>query len=170
MISKGIYPYDYIDTYDKLYETKLPSIDKFYSKFSNTHCDKKDYEIAVKVWNLFNCQNLLDYHNIYLKGDVLLLADIWENFKNVCYQIYGLDASYYYTAPSLSWSAFMKFTTEYYRKKDKDFKIELITNNDMYLLFENAIRGGLSQISKRYAKSNHDGLANYDKSNPDEHI
>jgi hypothetical protein len=108
----------------------------------------------------------MDYHNLYLTSDVLLLADIWENFRKVCYKIYKLDVCYYYTAPGLSWDAFLKHTCEH----RKDFYIELLTDMDMYLLFEKSIRGGLSQISKRYAKANHKELSDYNPNAIDEYI
>ena len=97
----------------------------------------------------------MDYHNIYLMADVLLRADIWENFKKVCYKIYKLDVSYYYTSPGLPWDSFLKYTDEYYMKTYKNhFEVELITDIDMYLFIESSICGGLSQISKRYAQAN----------------
>jgi hypothetical protein len=101
----------------------------------------------------------MDYHNLYLITDVLLLADIWENFRSVCYKIYSLDPNYYYTAPGLSWDAMLKHCKE----NDKDFCLELITDPDMYLMFESGIRGGLSQISKRYAKANHPELKDFNE-------
>lgn len=171
MIQKGIYPYDYITSYDVLHEKELPSIDKFYSKLNDTSCSEESYEKAKIVWNTFQCKSFMDYHNLYLTSDVLLLADIWENFKNVCYKIYKLDVSYYYTSPGLSWDAFLKHTQEEYKtKKGIDFEIELLTDESMYLFVENNIRGGLSQISKRYAKANHQGLSSYDKTKMDEYI
>ncbi len=85
--------------------------------------------------------------------------------------IYKLDVSYYYTAPSLSWDAFLKHTQEEYQRLHKrNFEIELLTDMDMYLFVENNIRGGLSQISKRYAKANHKGLSNYNPKAIDEYI
>ena len=170
MIKKGVYPYDYINNYSKLSELKLPSIEHFYSRLNNTQCSQKDYNQAQKVFKLFNCKSILDYHNIYLISDVLLLTDVWENFKGTCYKIYGLDASYYYTAPSLSWSSFMKHTTEEYKNNNKNFQIELITDPDMYLMWESSIRGGLSQISKRYAKANTKSCFDYDKNESESSI
>ncbi|MEI7504562.1 MAG: hypothetical protein WCJ61_14890 [Paludibacter sp.] len=110
MTQKGIYPYDYITNFDKLKERRLPNIKNFYSKLNNKECSKEDYNNAVNVWCTFNCKTLLDYHNIYLVSDVLLLSDIIDNFRAVCYKNYGLDCSYYYTAPGLSWDAMLKFT------------------------------------------------------------
>ena len=141
--------YEYIDNYNKLHETQLPEQNKFYSSLNNSRCNDEDYQRAIIVWNTFNCNTILDYHNFYLQADVLLLADIWENFKKVCYNIYKLDVYYYYTSPGLSWDSFLKYTDEYYMKTyKKHFEIELITDMDMYLFIESSICGGLSQISK----------------------
>jgi len=154
MIQKGIYPYDYISAYEKLNETQLPSIYDFYSHLTNEPCNKKDYERAQIVFKHFNCKSILDYHNLYLTSDVLLLADVFEAFKTTCYRIYGLDPAYYYTSPGLSWDAFLKHTTEEYLKNKTNFEIELLTDLEMVEMFESGTRGGLSQISKRYAKAN----------------
>jgi len=159
MTQKGIYPYEFMNNYNKMFVDKLPPIDRFYSSLHKERCKPEDYERAKKVWQMFDCKQFIDYHNLYLTVDVLLLADIWENFRNVCYKIYELDPNYYHTAPSLSWDAMMKHCTE----NDKTFALELINDPDMYLMFEQGIRGGLSQISKRYAKANHPELKDYNK-------
>ena len=112
MLKKGIYPYDHIQSYEILNQTTLPPRKAFYSKLSNKKCGKEEYQQAEKVWKLFNCKTFMDYHNLYLTSDVLILADVWENFKLVCKKIYGLDCSYYYTAPGLSWDAWLKHTNE----------------------------------------------------------
>ena len=109
MTSKGIYPNEYVNNYNKLYETQLPPQDAFYSSLNNSLCSDKDYKSVMNVWNMFNCNTLLDYHNLYLIADVLLLSDIWQNFKTVCYNIYNLAVSYYYTSPGLAWGAFLKY-------------------------------------------------------------
>ena len=152
MTKKGIYPYDYITSFDKLNERRLPYRKDFYSKLSNKECSQEDYHNAIKVWFKFKCKTLLDYHNIYLVSDVLLLSDIWENFRYVCYKNYGLDCEYYYTAPGLSWDAMLKFT---------GIELELITNIDKYLFVEKGVRGGISQISKRYAQANNKYMNDY---------
>ena len=129
------------------------------------------YDKAQIVWNKFNCTTLLDYHNLYLISDVLLLADVWENFRKTCFKIYGLDPNYYYTAPGLSWDAFLKHANEEsLRKHGKPFEIELLTDIDMFQMFESGIRGGLSQISKRYAKANNKYMTTYDKTLIQEYI
>ena len=85
MISKGVYPYEYINKYEKLNETQLPPQELFYSSLNNSHCSDEDYNRAIDVWDTFQCEKILDYHNLYFVVDVLLLSDIWENFKKVCY-------------------------------------------------------------------------------------
>ena len=161
MIQKGIYPYDYIDTYEKLLESKLPKKKCFNNRLTSSKCSDKDYEQAQLVWNTCKCYNFMDYHNIYLKSDVLLLADVWENFREVCFTNYKLDANYYYTAPSLSWDAMLKLTK---------VELELITDIEQYLFIESGIRGGMSQISKRYAKANNDKIKEYEKTKELSHI
>ena len=88
MTEKGIYPYEYITSYNVLNEPNLPPIKNFYSKLAGKGCSEKDYNKALTIWETFGCQSILDYHNLYLTTDVLLLADIWENFRKVCYKIY----------------------------------------------------------------------------------
>jgi hypothetical protein len=161
MIQKGVYPYDYIDNYERLNESKLPKKKKFYSKLNYSDCSDEDYNRAQKVWKHFKCQKLMNYHNLYLKSDVLLLADIWNNFRNVCYENYKLDCTYYYTAPSLSWDSMLRKT---------NIKLELLTDIDMVNFVENGIRGGLSQISKRYAEANNKYMKNYDTEKEDSYI
>ena len=117
----------------------------FYSKLYNASCSDEDYQQALKVWDTFKCKTFLDYHNIYLQSDVLLLADVWSAFRETCYKNYNLDCLYYYTAPGLSFDAMLKFTK---------IELELFTEIEMYEFCEQGIRGGLSQISKRYAKAN----------------
>lgn len=161
MTSKGIYPYDYIDSYDRLNETQLPPRQAFYSRLYGSDCSVKDYKQAEKVWEHFHCNTLLDYHNLYLKSDVNLLADIIHNFRNACFENYKLDFCYYYTAPGLSFDAMLKMTK---------IELELLTEQEMYEFCESGIRGGLSQISTRHAVANNKYMKNYDESKPDSSI
>ena len=88
---KGVYPYDYVTSIDKLKETKLPPKEDFYSKLNDEEISDEDYQHVIKVWNTFDCQTLQDYHDLYLKTDVLLLADVIENFRKTCLKHYKLD-------------------------------------------------------------------------------
>ena len=110
MLKKGIYPYEYMDSQKKLTETKLPPIEKFYSSLSDSGISDKDHEHARNVWKTFNCKTLADYTELYCKSDVLLLADVFENFIDVSLKKYGLDPSYYITSPSLAFDAMLKMT------------------------------------------------------------
>ena len=142
---KGVYPYEWLDSIDKLNETRLPPKKAFFSKLNGEGISDKDYEHAQKVWKTFDMKTMRDYHNLYNKTDVLLLADVFENFRKVCKKNYDLDPCWYYTAPGLSWDACLKLTK---------IKLELLTDPDMLLMFEKGIRGGISMISTRHGKAN----------------
>ena len=131
--------------FDKLSTTEIPTKTCFYSKLNDEHISEEQYEHAQNVWNEFGCKTMRNYHDLYLKTDVLLLADVMENYRDICIGNYGLDPLWYYTAPGLAWDAALKIS---------DIKLELLTDPDMYLMVEAGIRGGISTITKRYAKSN----------------
>ena len=158
---KGVYPYDYVTSIDKFKETKLPPKEAFYSKLLNEEISDEDYQHALNVWNTFNCQTLQDYHDLYLKSDVLLLADVFENFRKTCLKYYELDPCHYYTAPGLAWDACLKLTKQ---------ELQLLTDYDMLMMFEKGIRGGISHISKRYAEANNKYMKDFDKTKPSTYI
>ena len=141
---KGVYPYEYMDGFERLEETSLPPKEKFFSKLSNENISDTDYERAWNVWNTFNMKTMRNYHDVYLITDVLLLTDVMENFRKVCKTNYGLDPMWYYTAPGLAWDAALKLT---------GVELDLISDPDMYLFIEKGIRGGISTITKRYARA-----------------
>ena len=150
---KGVFPYEFMSDFGKLNVSKLPPKSKFYSRLNDSNITDEEYEHAQNVWKEFNCKTMMDYHDLYLKTDVLLLADVMENYRNVCIDNYGLDPLWYYTAPGLAWDAALKISK---------IELELITNPDMYLLVENGIRGGISTIMKRYAKANNPYANDFD--------
>ena len=98
---KGVYPYDYVDSLKRLCETQLPPKETFYSKLNDERISDEDYEHAQKLWEAFDCKTLKDYHDLYLESDVLLLADVFETFRDVCMTNCELDPACYYTAPGL---------------------------------------------------------------------
>ncbi|KAG1651860.1 hypothetical protein GQR58_026696 [Nymphon striatum] len=160
LLRKGVYPYDYMDSLAKLDETSLPPKNAFYSKLNDSNISDDDYKHAQSVWNIFKMKSMRDYHDIYLKTDVLHLADVFENFRDVCLQNYILDPAWYYTAPGLAWDAALKIT---------GVELELLSDPDMLLFIEKGIRGGISMISHRYGKANNKYM-DYDKDKPTKHL
>lgn len=154
---KGVFPYDYLCEAAKLDETVLPSIEEFYSKLKDESISQYEYEHAQKVWDTFNIKTLGQYSDLYMKIDVLLLSDIFENFRDLTMKIYGLDAVCFFTAPGLSFSAALKVT---------GIRLQLLTDIDMVLFFEGAIRGGLTQASLRYVEANNKFMNTFDDSKP----
>ena len=154
---KGVYPYEYMDSLERFKENKLPPKKSFYSRLTGEDISDEDYEHAKKVWEIFELEHFQDYHNLYNETDVLLLADVFEKFRNICMENYKLDPAHYYTAPGLSWDACLKMT---------NVKLELLADVDMLLMVEKGIRGGVSMISNRYGKANHKYMG--DKFNPSE--
>ena len=151
---KGVFPYEFMTDFSKLSATSLPPKEAFYSQLTDSHISDEDYAHAKNVWRVFGCKTMRDYHDLYLKTDVLLLADVMTEFRKTCKNAYGLDALYYYTSPGLAWDAMLKHT---------GIELDLISDPDMYLMVERGIRGGVSTIMKRYAKSNNKYVKGYDK-------
>ncbi|CAI6375326.1 unnamed protein product [Macrosiphum euphorbiae] len=125
---KGVYPYEYTDSWSRLDEERLPRKRDFYSTLNESGIKEEEYTHAKEVWDHFGCKTLGEYSDLYLKIDVLLLADVFENFRDVCIKTYNLDAAYYFTAPRLSFDAMLKFTGK---------KLELLSDYDMLLMYEN---------------------------------
>ena len=153
---RGVYPYDYVSSMEKLSETQLPPKEEFYSKLNDEGISDDDCQHAINVWNTFKCKTIRDYHDLYLKSDVLLLSDVFENFRKTCLKHYNLDPAHYYTSPGLAWDACLKETGH---------ELQLLHDYDMLMMFERGIRGGISHISKRHAKANNKYMVDY---NPDE--
>ena len=110
LIRKGIYPYEYMDSWDKFKETSLPDFRSFYSNLNMSGVSDGDYKHARRVWREFEIRNMGEYHDLYLRTDVILLANVFESFRRVCLENYGLDPSHFYTAPGLAWKACLKKT------------------------------------------------------------
>ena len=142
---KGFYPYEYMDSLERFKENKLPPKEAFYSRLTGEGISNEDYERVKKVWKVFGMKTLQDYHDLYNVTDVLLLADVFENFRNICLDNYKLDPAHYFTAPGLAWDACLKIT---------GVELELLSDIDMLLMIEKGIRGGVSMISNRHGKAN----------------
>jgi hypothetical protein len=158
---KGIYPYDYLDSEDKMNETNLPTKDRFYSKLNKSHITDEEYNIALGVWNTLKEKTLRQYTKTYMKLDVLLLADIFENFRKICFKTYEMDPLHFCTSPSLSWNAMLRKT---------QIELPLITYYDIYMKFEQNIRGGVSFIGHGHSIANNPYMENFDPNKPIKYI
>ncbi|GFU77872.1 uncharacterized protein TNCV_1138801 [Trichonephila clavipes] len=158
LLRKGVFPYDYFDSFEKCKDSCLPPISKFYNKLNEEAISVEDYNHARKVFNEFHLNNLGEYCDLYVKTDVLLLTDLFENFRKICMQTYKLDPCWYFTTPALSWDAMLLHTK---------VAIELFTDYDMLLFIEKGVRGGISQCCNRYAIANNRYMSNF---NPDDEI
>src|SRR5688572_6526149 len=161
LLRKGVYPYDYVDGVERLNETELPPKHNFYSKLIDSGISDEDYEHAKTVWTEFHCKTFGEYHDLYNVSDVLLLADVFENFRDVCMSNYGLDPAWYFTSPGLAWDAALKITK---------VQLELMSDYNMLLMIKRGLRGGVSTISNRYARANNKYMPSFDDSEPSSFI
>ena len=165
---KDAYPYEYMNSFEKLNEKKLPARKYFYSstkdrkigdddKISDGHISLKDCLTCEDIWEKFDIKDMGDYHDHYLKKDVLLLVDVFEKFIDTCLKFNRLDPCHYFSSPGLSWDAMLKMT---------GIELEKISDIDMYLFIEKELIGGISYISKRYAKANNRYMNDNDSKKP----
>jgi len=140
VFAKGIYPYSYMTGRDKFAETQLPSIEAFYNTLEDEPCPRKNYDLAREIWAHYDMKTMQNYHDHCLLSDVLLLADVFQNFRNSVYEQHHLDPLHFITLPTLAWAMALKYT---------DAELDLITDPDMYLMVENNMRGGIATISQR---------------------
>jgi len=159
---KGIYPYDYVNSVDKLSDTSFPPKYAFYSRLNEEAISDEDYKHAQKVWKEFNINSLREYHGLYNISDVLLLADVFENFRDVCMKNYNLDPAWNYTASGLACDASLKLT---------EVELELLSDIDMLRMVQQGIRCGVAMVSNRYGRSNNKYMSDkYDSSQPSKYI
>jgi hypothetical protein len=155
---KGVYPYDYVNKWSVFKEKKLPAHEKFYSTLAMSNITEEEYLHAQNVWKTLEIEDMGEYHDIYLATDVMLLADVFEQFRITCMESYGLDPLHYVTAPGLAWDAMMKMT---------DVTLDLFNDEqeDMHMFVERGLRGGISMISHRHAEANNKYMPeeHYDK-------
>ena len=135
-----------MNSWDRFNDDRLPRKEQFYSSLNMSGVSDKEYEHACKVWNEFKIKNMREYHDLYLRTDVILLANVFESFRNVCMENYGLDPAHFYIAPGLAGKACLKKT---------GIRLELLQDPDMLLMFESGIRGGITQSVHRYQPTIH---------------
>ena len=150
---KGVYPYEFMDDFEKFKKQSLPKKTSFFSRLKQEKVSDEDFEHAQKVWKEFELKNMGDFHDLYLKTDVLLLADVMENFRKLCEKHYELDPAHFFTVPGMAWDAMLKMT---------GIKLDLLEDVDMLLMIEKGIRGGISNAFKRYAKANNKFMKDFD--------
>ena len=150
-----------MDEWNKFDEKELPCKESFYSNLTMEDISDTDYKHAKNVFEKFNLNNLGDYHDLYVRSDTLLLADVFENFRNACLNNYELDPAHFTSLPGLAWQACLKKT---------NVELELITDYDMLLMIEDGIRGGICYVIKRYAKTNNYYMKDYDESKDSSYI
>ena len=139
---------------EKFNETSLPSKKDFYSNLNMENIDDIDYRHGNNVFKRFKLKNLGEYHDLYVQSDTLLLADVFENFRNTYLKVYELDPAHFLSLPGLAWQACFKKT---------NVELELLTDYDMLLMVEEGIRGGICHSIQRYAKANNKYMKNYDE-------
>ncbi|VVC46212.1 Ribonuclease H-like domain [Cinara cedri] len=128
--------YKYTESWDKLEEDTLPEKEDFYSTLTEENVKDDEYEHAKIVWRHFGCKTSSEYSKLYLKIDIMLLTDVFENIRDICMTTYNLDPAFYYTKPGFSFDCMLKYTK---------INLELLSDYDMLLKFERGIRGGLVQ-------------------------
>src|SRR6266852_9931575 len=161
LLQKQIYPYDYINSFKKFDEEKLPNKKYFYLALNYNNISDEEYQHACKIWDIFNIQTLGEYHDLYVLLDTCLLADLFQAFRKTILSRYELDPYNFYSAPGLAWAAALKKT---------NVKLELITDIDMYQFIENGIRGGICQVSKRFCRANNKYMDNFNPKNESKYI
>ena len=167
LLRKGVYPYECMDNWERFNETSLPSKESFYSNLNMEDIDDIDYRHGNNVFNKFKLNNLGDYHDLYVQSDTLLLADVFENFRDMCLKEYEFDAAHFLltrisiSLPGLAWQACLKKT---------NIELELLSDYDMLLIVEEGIRGGICHSIQRYAKVNNKYMKSYNNNEESSYI
>ena len=154
---KGVYPYEYMSSWEKFDDHSLPPREAFYSTLAGAGISEGDYEHAQRVWDVFGCTTMGDYHDLYLQTDVLLLCDIFENFRRTALETYSLDPANYHTLPGFGWDALLKYS---------DISLDLLSDVDMHQFVEHGMRGGVSMVTRRYAKANNPYIDGFQHEQP----
>ena len=134
IFSEVLYPYQYMEDWEKFNEKSLPEKEDFYSHLNMEDITDDDYAHAKRVYEDFESKHLREYHELYVQSDTLLLADVFDKFRNLCLKIYKLDPAKFLSVPGLAWQAALKKTK---------VKLDLLTDIDILLMVEEGIRGGI---------------------------
>ena len=161
LLRKDVYPYEYADTWERFSETSLPSKEEFYSNLNMEDISDIDYTHANNVFKVFKLENLGNYHDLYVQSDTLLLADVFNNFRDMCIKEYELDPAHFLSLPGLAWQACLK---------KANIELELLTDYDMLLMVEEGIRGGICHSIHRYAKANNKYMKSYNSNEESSYI
>ena len=154
LLRKGVYPYEYRDSWQRFDETSLPNKEAFYSNLNRKDITNVDYRHGKTVFEYLINKTLGDYHDLYFQSDTLLLADVFRSFRNTCIKVYQLGPAHFLSALGLAWQACLKKT---------EVKLELLTDVGMLLMIEKRIRGGICHAIYRFAKANNKYMKNYNK-------
>jgi hypothetical protein len=154
----GVFPYEFVDSFEKFEATHLPAQCDFYSSLSEESVSDSDYAFAQTIWSEFDMRTFQDYHNLYLLLDVLQLADVFTSYRETCYTHYKLDPANFFTSPALSWHAMLLKTGA---------SIELISDPDTHQFIEQNVRGGVAVASKRHVEANIPGTEEHNPDEPD---
>ena len=164
LLWKGAYPYEYIDDWEKINETFLPGKENFYNDLymeDITDARITDYAHAKRVYKDFEIKNLREYHDLHVQSNTLLLVGVFENFHNICLEIYELYPDYFLCSPGLAWQAGFKKTR---------VKLKTLTDINMLLMVEKGIRGEISHAIHRYAESKNNYMKDYDKNKKSSYV
>ena len=161
VLRKGVYPCEYMDNWERFDETSLTDKNSFYSSLNMENIDDIDYRHGNNVFKKFKLKNLGEYHDLYVQSNTLLLADVFENLRNMCIKVYELDPAHFLSLPGLTWQAYLK---------KANVKLELLTDYIMLLMVEGGIRGRICHSIHRYAKANNKYMKNYDKNKESSYI
>ena len=161
LLRKGVYPYEYISSWEKINKTSLPSKKDFYSNLNMENIDDVDYRHGNNVFKRFKSKNLGEYNGLYVQSDALLLAEVFENFRKTCLKVYEPNPAHFLSLPGLAWQACLK---------KANVELDLLTDYDMLLMVDEGIRGGICHSIHRYAKANNKYMKNYDESKESSYI
>ena len=154
LFRKAVYPYEYMHSWNRFNEKSLPDKKYFYSLLNMENIIDIDYTHATRVLKEFKMNNLGDYHDLYVQSDTFLLADIFENFRDMSLKIYELDPAYFVSLPRFAWHACLKIT---------GVNLDLITDINMLLMIESGMRGVVYQVMHSYVEANNKHMNNYDE-------